>query len=106
MVDFDALAVPGLPVLALVGLRIAAKAAAVAAFGPLSGISLQRGLLTGLALMPMSALALMLIQQVSDWNPQIAQQTNEVLFPSVLILQLVGALALVAILRRGGEARV
>ena len=78
----------------------------MAAFGPLSGISLKRGVLTGLALMPMSALALMLIQQVSDWNPQIAQRTNEVLFPAVLVLQLVGALALVAILRRGGEARV
>jgi Kef-type K+ transport system membrane component KefB len=106
MVDFDTLAVPGLPVLALVVVRVLAKASAVAAFGPLSGISPLRGLLTGLALMPMSALALMLIQQASDWNPQIAQRTNEVMFPAVLILQLVGALALVAILRRGGEARV
>jgi hypothetical protein len=53
----------------------------------------------------MSALALMLIQQVSDWNPHIAQQTTAVLLPAVVILQLAGALALALVLRRGGEAR-
>ena len=106
MVDIDSLFVPWLPVLALLVVRIAAKAIGVAAFGPLSGISLKKGLLTGLALMPMSALAMMLIQQVSEWNPQIAQQTTAVVLPAVVVLQLVGALALALILRRGGEARL
>jgi Kef-type K+ transport system membrane component KefB len=106
MIDIDALFVPWLPVLALLAVRFAAKAIGVAAFGPLSGISLKKSLLTGLALMPMSALALMLIQQVSDWNPQIAQQTTAVLLPAVVVLQLAGALALALILRRAGEARI
>jgi len=106
MIDIDALFVPWLPVLALLAVRFAAKAIGVAAFGRLSGISLKKSLLTGLALMPMSALALMLIQQMSDWNPQIAQQTTAVLLPAVVVLQLAGALALALILRRAGEARI
>ena len=68
-------------------------------------ISLKKGFLTAAGLMPMSAVALMLIQQVSGWNPQIAQQTTSVLLPAVVILQLVGAMALVFALRWSGEAR-
>jgi NhaP-type Na+/H+ or K+/H+ antiporter len=105
-VDIDALFVPWLPVVALLVVRVAAKTIGVAALGPLSGVTLKKGLLTGLALMPMSALALMLIQQVSEWNPHIAQQTTAVLLPAVIILQLGGALTLALILRRGGEARM
>jgi len=104
--NVDSLSASWLPVVALVAVRFAAKAAGVAAFGPLSGISRKKSLLTGLALMPMSALALMLIQQVSEWNPLIAQQTTAVLLPAVVVLQLAGAFALALILRRGGEARI
>lgn len=106
MVDIELLFVSWPPVLALLAVRVVAKAFGVAALGPLSGITLKKGMLSGLALMPMSALALMLIHQVSEWNPQIAQQTTAVLLPSVLIMQLAGALALAQILRRGGEARI
>jgi Kef-type K+ transport system membrane component KefB len=104
--NIGSLSVPWLPVVALVAVRFAAKAIGVAAFGPWSGISLKKSLLTGFALMPMSALALMLIQQLSEWNPHIAQQTTAVLLPAVVVLQLAGALALALILRRGGEARI
>jgi type IV secretory pathway VirB3-like protein len=83
MVDIDAIFPAWLPVTALVAVRMATKALGVSVFGPLSGVSLKKGFLTGVALMPMSALALMLIQQVSKWNPQIAQQTTSVLLPSV-----------------------
>ena len=106
MVDIDAIFPAWLPVAALIALRTATKALGATVFGPLSGISLKKGVLTGVGLMPMSALALMLIQQVSEWNPQIAQQTTSVLLPSVLILQLLGALALVFTLRWSGEQRV
>jgi Kef-type K+ transport system membrane component KefB len=105
MVDVDAMSAAWLPVAALIVVRILTKAAAVAAFGPLSGVTLRKGLLTGLGLMPMSALALMLLQQVTDWNPQVAQQTAAVLVPSVVILQLAGALALAFALRVSGESR-
>jgi Kef-type K+ transport system membrane component KefB len=105
MVDIDAIFPAWLPAMALIVLRTATKAVGVTVFGPLSGVSLKKGFLTAAGLMPMSAVALMLIQQVSGWNPQIAQQTTSVLLPAVVILQLVGALALVFALRWSGEAR-
>jgi Kef-type K+ transport system membrane component KefB len=104
-VRVETLVVPWAPVLALIAARVATKAATVTAFGPLSGITLEKGVLIGLALTPMSALAVMLIEQVSEWNPVIAQQTTAVLLPAVVVLQLLGALVLVLVLRRGGETR-
>ena len=53
----------------------------------------------------MSALALMLTQEVSQLNPQVGAQTNAVLLLSVVILQVAGALALMLALRASGEAR-
>jgi Kef-type K+ transport system membrane component KefB len=106
MVDIDAIFPAWLPAAALIAARTATKAIGVTALGPLSGVSLKKGFLTGVGLMPMSAVALMLIQQVSEWNPQIAQQTTSVLLPAVVILQLVGALALAFALRWSGETRI
>ena len=62
-------------------------------------------MLTGIGLLPMSALALMLTEEVSQINPQLGAQTNAVLLLSVVILQVAGALALVFALRSSGEAR-
>jgi hypothetical protein len=105
MVDVDAMSAAWLPVAALIVVRMVTKGAAVAALGPLAGITLKKGLLNGLALTPMSALALMLVQQMAEVNPQIAQQTTAVLLPAVVILQLAGALALLFALRWSGESR-
>lgn len=105
MIDLDAILPVWLPVAALIAARAAAKILGVSIFGPLSGVSLKKGFLTGAGLMPMSALPLILIQQVSEWNPQVAQQATAVLLPSVVVLQLVGALVLVFALRWSGETR-
>jgi NhaP-type Na+/H+ or K+/H+ antiporter len=105
MIDFDALAVAWLPAVALAGVRAIAKSTALTAFGPLTGITFRKGLMTGIGLLPMSALALMLIQQVSTWNPQLAHQTSAVLLPAIVLMQLAGALAVVLALRWSGEAR-
>jgi Kef-type K+ transport system membrane component KefB len=104
-IDFDALTVAWLPAVALAAVRVLAKCAALTAFGPLTGITYRKGLMTGVGLLPMSALALMLIQQVSTWNPALAQQTSAVLLPAIVMMQLVGALAVVLALRWSGEAR-
>jgi Kef-type K+ transport system membrane component KefB len=93
------------PAMALVAVRVVAKLFAVSAFGPMTGITLRKGLLTGIGLLPMSAVALMLIQQISEWNAHMAQQTMSVLLPAVVVLQLLGALTLVMALRWSGEAR-
>jgi Kef-type K+ transport system membrane component KefB len=105
MVDFDSLFSAWLPAAALIVVRMAAKLLAVAAFGRITGVTMRKGLLTGLGLLPMSAVALMLIRQVSEWNPELAQQTTGVLLLSVVILQLGGAVTLALALRWSGEAR-
>jgi Kef-type K+ transport system membrane component KefB len=105
MVDFDSLFSAWLPAAALIVVRMAAKLLAVAAFGRMTGVTMRKGLLTGLGLLPMSAVALMLIRQVSEWNPELAQQTTGVLLLSVVILQLGGAVTLALALRWSGEAR-
>lgn len=94
-----------LPAIALVVVRSVCKIGAVSALAPATGITWRKGMLTGIGLLPMSALALMLTEEVSQINPQLGAQTNAVLLLSVVILQVAGALALVFALRSSGEAR-
>ncbi|MEP6607140.1 MAG: cation:proton antiporter [Burkholderiaceae bacterium] len=105
VVDLDVLFAAWLPALALVLVRSVCKVAAVGALSPLTGIAWRKGLLTGIGLLPMSALALMLTQEVSLLNPQVGAQTGAVLLLSVVILQVVGALTLMFALRASDEAR-
>lgn len=105
VVDGRALFGAWLPALALVAVRVACKIAAVGVLAPLTGITLRKGLLTGLGLLSMSATALMLTQQVTELNPQLGAQTSSVLLACVVVLQVVGALSLVFALRASGEAR-
>jgi len=105
VVDGSALFGAWLPALALVAVRVACKIAAVGVLAPLTGITLRKGLLTGLGLLSMSATALMLTQQVTELNPSLGAQTSSVLLACVLVLQVVGALTLVYALRASGEAR-
>ena len=104
-VDLGVLLNAGLPALALVLARTACKVTAVGLMAPLTGIVWRKGLLIGLGLLPMSAIALMLTQQVTQIDPQLGAQAGAVLVASVIIFQIVGALTLVYALRSSGEAR-
>jgi Kef-type K+ transport system membrane component KefB len=104
-VDLSVLLNAGLPALALVLARTACKVTAVGLMAPLTGIVWHKGLLIGLGLLPMSAIALMLTQQVTQIDPQLGAQAGAVLVASVIIFQIVGALTLVYALRSSGEAR-
>ncbi len=104
-VDLGVLLNAGLPALALVLARSACKVTAVGLMAPLTGIVWRKGLLIGLGLLPMSAIALMLTQQVTQIDPQLGAQAGAVLVASVIIFQIVGALTLVYALRSSGEAR-
>ena len=104
-VDFSVLLNVGLPTLALVLARTACKVTAVGLLAPLTGIVWRKGLLIGLGLLPMSAIALMLTQQVTQFDPQLGAQAGGVLLGSVIIFQIVGALTLVHSLRASGEAK-
>jgi Kef-type K+ transport system membrane component KefB len=104
-VDLGVLFNAGLPALAVVLARSACKVTAVGLMAPLTGIVWRKGLLIGLGLLPMSAIALMLTQQVTQIDPQLGAQAGAVLLASVIVFQIVGALTLVYALRRSGEAR-
>ncbi|MDQ3445534.1 MAG: cation:proton antiporter, partial [Pseudomonadota bacterium] len=106
VIDGRVLFAAWLPAIALVVVRAICKIGAVSVLAPSTGITWRKGMLTGIGLLPMSALALMLTQEVSQLNPQLGAQTNAVLLLSVVILQVAGALALVFALRSSGEARV
>jgi Kef-type K+ transport system membrane component KefB len=105
VVDGSALFGAWMAALALTVVRVVCKVGAVGVLAPLTGISLRKGLLTGLGLLPMSATAIMLTQQISQLNPQLGAQTSSVLLASVLILQVFGTLTLMLALRASGEAR-
>jgi Kef-type K+ transport system membrane component KefB len=105
VVDGGALFGAWLPATALALVRLGCKVAAVGALAPLTGIPLRKGMLVGLGLLPMSATALMLTEQVTQLNPGLGAQTSSVLLACVLLLQVVGALTLVLALRKSGEAR-
>ena len=105
VVDGKVLFAAWLPALALVLVRAVCKIGAVSALAPSTGITWRKGMFTGIGLLPMSALALMLTEEVSQLNPQVGAQTNAVLLLSVVILQVAGALGLMFALRASGEAR-
>ncbi|HYM48418.1 MAG TPA: cation:proton antiporter, partial [Burkholderiaceae bacterium] len=105
IVDGSVLFAAWQPALALVAVRAVCKIASVSVLGPLTGITWRKAALTGIGLLPMSALALMLTHEVSQLNPGLGAQTNAVLLLSVVILQVVGALTLMLALRASGEAR-
>ncbi|MGH6610329.1 MAG: hypothetical protein ACRECQ_08740, partial [Burkholderiaceae bacterium] len=105
IVDGGVLFAAWLPALALVIVRTICKIGVATAFAPLTGITWRKGMLTGLGLLPMSALALILTQEVSLLNPRLGAQTNAVLLLSVVILQVAGALTLMFALRSSGEER-
>jgi Kef-type K+ transport system membrane component KefB len=89
--------------LALVCVRLATKVAAVAALARVSGISWRKGGLTGVALMPISVLVILLLEEHSrhlgiDLVDQLAP-----LAAATLLLELIGPVATQQALRLAGE---
>ncbi len=104
-VDLGILAGAGLPALLLVLARAASKLAATGVLARLTGIMWRKGLLTGLGLLPMSAISLMLTQQISKIDPHLGAEAGAVLLAGIIVMQIAGALTLVYALRASGEAR-
>jgi Kef-type K+ transport system membrane component KefB len=104
-VDLGILVSAGVPALALVLVRTACKVAAVGLLAPFTGIGWRKGVFAGLGLLPMSAIALMLTQQLSQLHPQLGAEAGAVLLASVIVFQVVGALTLLFALKSSGEAK-
>ena len=90
--------------LALIGVRLAAKAASLLLTGPASGLSLRQSLWVGVALFPMSAVALLLTSQFVVASPAVGAQAAAIALPVILLTELLGAVLVGAALVRVREA--
>ena len=97
------LAVTGAVGAAFVLARLAGKLVGLGLFAPLSGISQKKALLLGVGMVPMSAIAVVMVQGVSTLYPEFGATLSSIVLSAVVILELVGPLATQWALRRAGE---
>jgi hypothetical protein len=84
--------------------RFLGKAVAILALGPLSGLRTGGAGLLSVALLPMSALAVVMVQDTMMFFPRFGAQLAAVVLPAVAPLALLGPLATQYALNGAGEA--
>ncbi|HVY06209.1 MAG TPA: cation:proton antiporter [Burkholderiales bacterium] len=84
--------------------RMAGKLAGIGLFAPLSGITRRKAMLLGTGMVPMSAIAVVMVQGASALYPEFGAGLSSIVLSAVVILELVGPLATQWALRRAGEA--
>lgn len=97
------LAVTGAVGAAFVVARLAGKLLGLGLFAPLSGISQKKALLLGVGMVPMSAIAVVMVQGASALYPEFGATLSSIVLSAAVILELVGPLATQWALRRAGE---
>jgi Kef-type K+ transport system membrane component KefB len=97
------LAVAGAIGAAFVLARLAGKLIGLGLFAPLSGITQKKALLLGVGMVPMSAIAVVMVQGASALYPEFGAKLSSIVLSAVVILELVGPLATQWALRRAGE---
>lgn len=95
----------GLAALVLVLARSAGKLAGTLLPGPLSGISMRQSLALGLSLAPLSAVAVVLAEDVRGMYPEFAAGLVPIVLCMVALLQLLGPLMVQRSLLLAGERR-
>jgi NhaP-type Na+/H+ or K+/H+ antiporter len=89
---------------ALIAARFAGKALGVLALAARSGLVLRKAGLLALALTPMSAIAVVLVQQTSAHYPEFGALLATVVISAIVMLELLGPLLAHFALVRAGEA--
>jgi Kef-type K+ transport system membrane component KefB len=92
------------PVAAFILVRLAGKALALFAFGPLSGIRPAGAGLLAVALVPLSGSAVVVVRDTISLYPAFGRELAAVVLSAVVILELIGPIATQFALRRAGEA--
>lgn len=90
--------------LALVGMRMAAKIAGAAALSRVSGVSWRKGVLTGMAMMPMSVFVVLLLEDTRYVGIDLID-TLAPLAAATLLLDVLGPVMTQYALRAAGEAQ-
>ncbi|MFI4922861.1 MAG: cation:proton antiporter [Burkholderiales bacterium] len=85
-------------------LRFLGKALAILVFGRFSGLRPGAAGLLSIALLPMSGLAIVMVQDASSLYPEFGAKLSAVVLSAVAILELIGPLATQFALKQAGEA--
>lgn len=103
--DFGSLSGAAVPALALILARLLAKWAANVGTALPTGVSQRKGSLLGLALLPMSGLAIVLVQDVSGIYADFPGDLLIIIMAATSLLELVGPVVTRMALTRAKEAR-
>jgi Kef-type K+ transport system membrane component KefB len=90
---------------AYVAARFAGKMIGVMSLSRFSGMRRGAAAMLGIALTPMSGLALAMVHGTADLYPEFGVKLSAIVLSAVLILELIGPVATQFALRRAGEAR-
>jgi Kef-type K+ transport system membrane component KefB len=101
---FDALPHAGFIAGVYIVLRFLGKALAILVFGGLSGLRPGAAGLLSIALLPMSGLAIVMVQHTSSLYPEFGAELSAVVLSAVAIVELIGPLATQFALKQAGEA--
>ena len=91
-------------VLALIAVRLLAKALGVAVGNVGSGASWRQALWVGCAMTPMSSIALLIASQFAVATPVEGAQIAAVALPAILLMEVLGAVIAAAAIYRAGES--
>jgi len=91
--------------LALIVVRAGAKVASLVITAPGTGMALRQTLWVGAAMVPMSAVALLLTSQFVSASHSVGAQVAAIALPVILITELLGAVMVSVTLVRAGEAQ-
>ena len=95
----------GLTALVLIAVRVVCKGLGVALFGRVSGLSWRQSLSLGVALVPMSAVAYLLVEEVRSIYPALGNQVGAVVLSMIAVLGILGPIAVQWALRLNQETK-
>lgn len=99
----DALVAAGWLAVALAGARMAGKFLGVVVFAPLGGLRMKQGIALGLALTPMSTLALLMQHDIGRLFPGFARDLGAAFLGAILIMEIASPFFVQYGLRLAGE---
>jgi Kef-type K+ transport system membrane component KefB len=93
-------------VLAVIGVRMVAKISGVAIANPGSGASWKQAFWVGCAMSPLSSIALLIASNFATASPLLGTMITQVALPSILLMEVVGAVLATVAIHAVGESSV
>jgi len=91
-------------VLVLIGTRLLAKITGVAVANPGSGASWAQALWLGLAMSPLSAVALLIVSAFVIASPMVGGMIAQIALPAILLMEVLGAVIATVAIHAAGES--